>query len=1061
MLTLKKVVKNYQLYDEKVEALRGIDLSFRKSEFVSILGPSGCGKTTLLNIIGGLDRYTSGDIIISGRSTKDFKDSDWDAYRNHSIGFVFQNYNLIPHQSVLANVELALTLSGVSKSERRKRAAAALEKVGLRDQMKKRPNQMSGGQMQRVAIARALVNDPEILLADEPTGALDSQTSVQIMDILREVSKDRLVIMVTHNRELAEEYSSRIVTLLDGSVKNDTNPYSGDESDAPPAGKKEKKAKKNKLRAMSIGTAFSLSFNNLMTKRARTFLTSFAGSIGIIGIALILALSTGVQAYIDTVQKDTLSSYPIQIMHEDDGMGAIMQALASSAERTAEGGDHGLDAVYSNPQMYTIFNALFVQEKRQNDLASFKNWLESNEELRGLVDSIQYGYNIRINAYVLNTEGKYVPCDITGAMTDANGNSMFGSASNQVAMINLWEQILPSSDGALVSDSYKDSHELIYGSWPENEGEIVLILDKNNELSDMAFYSLGIIPQKEVTDVIGAAINGRPIEAKDRVLQYEDVLNTKFKVLSPAELYADTNSDGIFESITDDETRLEMAIRSGLELRISGIVRTSDGSSSTNFGATFGYTSALTEYLINKSNSSPVSIAQRDDKNVDVLTGLPFEMPDEAELSDEEKADEVYEFLSSLRDPEKVEQYMKILSMPAQEAIDSALNAFKAQNDSREKLESYIADAYSIDNEQIHEYLSDYTDEELSALIEEQIISMLKTQAAEAAEDHIKSLMESPDEEDLQMIVGSITSKLSDKMSKIGFIAADWSKSTSMPMDTIMGYLFPLDDETINNYVYGIAMKMAPDYYNGAMLSADAKQAKAAAEFNKVLELADQATLLTWYDICMPSSLSNSNYEANLIRLGALDLDVPNTISIYARTFEDKDAIADLIAAYNDSVDSDSRINYTDYVAMLMSGITNIINAISYGLITFVSISLVVSSIMIGIITYISVLERTKEIGILRSIGASKRDVSCVFNAETGIIGLASGLLGVGISLLLCIPISAIVHALSGVYDLNAFIRPEHCVILVLISFILTLISGLIPARIASKKDPVEALRSE
>jgi len=900
-------------------------------------------------------------------------------------------------------------------------------------------------------------------LADEPTGALDSQTSVQIMDILREVSKDRLVIMVTHNRELAEEYSSRIVTLLDGSVKNDTNPYSGDESDAPPAGKKEKKAKKNKLRAMSIGTAFSLSFNNLMTKRARTFLTSFAGSIGIIGIALILALSTGVQAYIDTVQKDTLSSYPIQIMHEDDGMGAIMQALASSAERTAEGGDHELDAVYSNPQMYTIFNALFVQEKRKNDLASFKNWLESNEELHGLVDSIQYGYNIRINAYVLNTEGKYVPCDITGAMTDANGKSMFGSASNQVAMINLWEQILPSSDGTLVSDSYKDSHELIYGSWPENEGEIVLILDKNNELSDMAFYSLGIIPQNEVTDVIVAAINGRPIEAKDRVLQYEDVLNTKFKVLSSAELYADSNADGVFESITDDETRLEMAIRSGLDLKISGIVRTTDGSSSTNFGATFGYTSALTEYLINKSNSSPASVAQRDEKNknFDVLTGLPFEMPDEGELSDEEKAADVYEFLSSLSDSEKVEQYIKILSIPKQEVINSTLSAFKAQNDSREKLESYIADAYSIDNETIHDYLSDYTDDELNALIEEQITAMLKTQAAEAAEAHIKSLMESPSEEELQMIVGSITSKLSDKMSKIGFIAADWAKSTSMPMETLMGYLFPLEDEKIDAYVYSIALKMAPDYYNGAMLGTDAKQAKAAAEFNKVLELADQATLLTWYDICMPSSLSTSNYEANLIRLGALDLDVPNTISIYARTFEDKDAIADLIAAYNDSVDSDSRINYTDYVAMLMSGITNIINAISYGLITFVSISLVVSSIMIGIITYISVLERTKEIGILRSIGASKKDVSRVFNAETGIIGLTSGFLGVGISLLLCIPISAIVHALSGVYDLNAFIRPEHCVVLVLISFILTLISGVIPARIASKKDPVEALRSE
>ena len=1076
MLQLKNIVKHYSAGDTEVEALKGVSISFRKNEFVSILGPSGCGKTTMLNIIGGLDRYTSGDLIINGRSTKEYKDSDWDTYRNHSIGFVFQSYNLIPHQSVLANVELALTLSGVSKSERRKRAIEALKKVGLGDQLHKKPNQMSGGQMQRVAIARALVNDPDILLADEPTGALDTNTSVQIMNILKEISKDKLIIMVTHNRDLAEEYSSRIISLLDGEVTDDTMHYSDEEVEKDL--KNEKKELKKGKKSMSFFTALTLSFNNLMTKRGRTILTAFAGSIGIIGIALILAMSTGIQAYIDEIQRDTLSSYPLTIEAQQADLTSIFASMGGQTQNGESNNAHDKDAVYSNSRIYELFNAMLNTEYYENDMKSFKEYLdkETNSEtsesgLYNYVSSIQYLYSASLNMYVKGPNGKYVNTDMTDSFASMYENSamsemMTNNMATQFSALNLWEEMLPGKDGELISDLIYEQFDLIHGKWPTAANEVVLILDKNNEISDLAFYALGLMSDKEIQDIMMAVMKQEDIEIVDRQLQYEDVLNVSFKLITDPEYYTDSDGDGIWADIRENAEMLDMVVNSAEDIKIVGIIRPNEDATATLLSGTFGYTSQLTDLVIEKVTESEIVKAQtaEENENYDVFTGLPFIMTEALDPTDEYKAEEIKKYFNSLTDEQKTELYTKIVSTPSEEYVSSTLKTYMGQYDTREKIEELIASSYGMPLEEIKSYMESYSDEEIKELLETQLTEIIKSQYAAEAEKQVAAIKNTPSDTELSEIIGRITQPLANREMKIGYVLQSWMASTTMSQEALGGYLYSLSDEALNEAVNSVAAKAATEVYASMVTDVYAESgfAKVAAEFNATYgEEADTTVLAEYYDLYMPSTVSGSTLSDNLKKLGVVDKDSPSIINIYAMTFEDKDTISDLIQEYNKTLPEDERINYTDYVALLMSGITTIIDAISYGLIIFVSVSLVVSSIMIGIITYISVLERTKEIGILRSIGASKRDISLVFNAETMIVGFTSGLMGIGLSLLLCIPINLIVHTLTGITSLSAFLEPMACIILVAISVGLTLIAGLIPASFAAKKDPVEALRTE
>lgn len=1081
MLQLKKITKQYRMGDTEIQALKGIDLAFRDHEFVSILGPSGCGKTTTLNIIGGLDRYTSGDLIINGRSTKEFRDKDWDAYRNHSIGFVFQSYNLIPHQTVLSNVELALTLSGVSKSERRKRAIEALEKVGLGNQLYKKPSQMSGGQTQRVAIARALVNDPDILLADEPTGALDTQTSVQIMEIIKEISKDKLIIMVTHNPELAELYSSRIVKLVDGEVVSDSNPLTEQEIERNKAEKAAAKETVKGKKSMSMLTALSLSFNNLLTKKGRTFMTAFAGSIGIIGIALILALSTGVQNYIDDVQKDTLSSYPISITAQETDMAAFMSVMAETSTTMKDAPDHENDAVYEMSMMLNLFNNIFSHDISTNNLTPFKKYIDEQledpeSELSQYASTVQYSYKVSMKNYVKDENGEYRSTNLgdaftslgsTNASTSDNSktSAVYSMMSTGLSNADLWGELIPGTNGELVSDAVKEQYRLVYGEWPKEANEIVLILNKNNEISDIAFYSLGLISKDEINKIFVASMNGEDYQREAQKVSYEDICNITFKMLLNTDLYTDSDNDGVWEYIGDDETQLEMRIKNGYDIRISGIVRTDADPGSSLMNSTFGYTKALTEYIINTVNDSEIVKAQRSDENanMNVISGLPFEITRENESTDSEKAKAVKEYFAGLTAAEKAELYKKMVSDPSEDYINQTLEVYMADYKTRSDIEDLIASTYGIDLEQAQSYLSSYTDEELTDLMKEQFTNVIKSQYASAAEDTIKAVSTAPSEEELAAFVAQITSQLTDNQTKIGYVAKSWNETTGMDIMTAMGYLAGVSQTELDGFVYSVASADASKMYS-QFAGADEEKVneKLAAAFDSAYgSETDEKILVGYYEKYMPSRVSDITYDEVLEKLGVLSLDSPSAINIYADTFENKDSIADVIAEYNETASEDDKITYTDYIALLMSGITTIINAISFGLIAFVSISLVVSSIMIGIITYISVLERTKEIGILRAIGASKKDVKRVFNAETIIVGFTSGALGIIISLLLCIPINLIVHAVSGVTEINATLAPAACVILVAISMILTLIAGLIPASVAAKKDPVEALRSE
>ena len=883
MLTLSNIHKEYASGELRVEALKGVSLSFRKNEFVAVLGPSGCGKTTLLNIIGGLDRYTQGDLIIKGRSTREYKDADWDSYRNHSVGFVFQSYNLIPHQTVLSNVELALTLGGVPAKERRRRAVQALERVGLGDQLNKKPNEMSGGQMQRVAIARALVNDPEILLADEPTGALDSETSVQIMDVLKEIASDRLVIMVTHNPELAAQYATRTIRLLDGRVTDDTMPFDGqDDMAQPPA--------RTGATSMHFGTALHLSLNNLMTKKGRTFMVALAGSIGIIGIALILSLSNGVNEYIKSVEEDTLAQYPLTIESETMNQSALLTAMMSAS--SGKDIPHEEGRVYSSNVMGDLMSAM-VSEVNANDLPSFKAYLDGSQEIADLTSSIAYEYGSTLRIYNRNAVGgvqQVQPSTVIDTMTNSsmmsNANALasmssMSSLSQMTSMYNM--NVFFELAGASVHRS--GSYELLAGHMPQKYDELLLVVGEDDDISDTTLYTLGLRDQSEVQQLFMTLLTGSTVQTETISYSYDDLLNLTFTLVLPGNLYQE-QGDGIYADISGDEAAMSQALDQGVTLHIAGIARSSSNSMiSSMMAGGVGYTHELVEYVVSANNETPAVKAQRAHPDTDIFTGINFSGGVDME--------------------------------PSMEMLDTYLNSLPQEQQTAVRAM-------------------------IGMMSEERILSMMRA------------------------------------------------------------------------------------------------------------EMAKQKT--------------DATYESNLAKLNATNLETPTQIKIYPIDFESKQRIVDLIEQYNAQMQAagheEGVIRYTDYVGSLMSSVTTIVDTISYVLIAFVSISLVVSSIMIGIITYISVLERTKEIGILRAMGASKGDVSRVFTAETLIIGLVAGFLGVLVTWLLTFPINALIHHLTQI-NAAAILPGGAAAILVAISMLLTILAGAIPSRMAAKKDPVVALRTE
>ena len=854
MLKLIDIKKDYIMGNDTVHALKGININFRNSEFVSILGPSGCGKTTLLNIIGGLDRYTSGDLVINGTSTKEYKDKDFDTYRNHRIGFVFQNYNLITHLSVLSNVELALTLSGVSKLERREKALEVLERVGLKDQINKKPNQMSGGQMQRVAIARALINDPDIILLDEPTGALDSKTSVEIMELLKEIAEDKLLIMVTHNPDLAEKYSSRIIKLLDGKVIDDSNPYKGKE--------KIKKDNSGEKTSMSFFTALHLSFNNLLTKKGRTLLTAFAGSIGIVGIALILSLSNGVQSYIDGVEEDTLSSYPVTVERDAVDFTSLLEEMMKMTET---GDDNDSGKIKTKNIMNDMLEAM-TSDKNSNNLKKFKDYIDNNSEFKQYTSNIQYGYPLKINVYNEDINNKIIrvnPNEIVDKMGLGEAYEMSSSfISENMNDNDVWKELYDNED--LLNSQF----EVIEGKMPAKKNEVVLVVDKNEEISDYTLYTLGYLDQDELIDNMNKMLKGEEIKSsKELSYDYKDFIGDKFKLVLNTDIYEKEN--GIWIDKSNDEKFIKNMLKDKEELEIVGIIKPTSSTNNLLMYGGIGYTKELTHYVINEIKSAEIVKDQLDNKKINIFTGLKFGKGD---FSLDSLTFEQQKYVMGLSDSEKLEFY--------------------------EKYKKY----------------------------------------------------------------------------------------------------------------------------------------------------------------------SEATYESNLESLGYVDIDNPSLINIYAKDFDSKEKVTDLIESYNKKQQSagndEDIINYSDLVGMMMSSVKKIINMISYVLIAFVAVSLVVSSIMIGIITYISVLERTKEIGILRSLGASKKDISRVFNAETFIIGLTSGVIGIGVTVLITIPASIIVYNMTDIANI-ASLPIVGAIILIVISMILTIVAGLIPSRIASKKDPVEALRTE
>jgi len=1020
MLSLKNIRKNYKMGDTVVEALKGVSVDFRANEFVAVLGQSGCGKTTLLNIIGGLDRYTEGDLIIDGVSTKKYRDRDWDTYRNHKIGFVFQSYNLIPHQNVLANVELALTLSGVSKSERRRRAVEVLEKVGLKDQMKKKPNQMSGGQMQRVAIARALINDPDILLADEPTGALDTETSVQIMEILKEIAKDKLIIMVTHNPELAERYANRTIRLVDGMITGDSNPYTEEQ----PMKDKPEKVRKT---SMSFFTALSLSLNNLLTKKGRTILTAFAGSIGIIGIALILSLSNGVQVYIDDIQRDTLASYPLVINESSTDMSSFFSSSRETAiDISNESAARPLDRIYTEDRMSMVFDMMYA-ETNTNDLKAFKEFLDGNEDIKKHVSNIDYSYSLKMPVYTRLEDGSIKQVNPNTVLDEVG----FGSVSGMFA---LSAQVSASASDVdvfteITSDEkmFDTRYEVVAGRKPENYKEAVLIIDKNNKITDFTLYALGMRDTDEMRAAIRDMMQKKDKEnvtevEKSQDYQYDDFLGMTFSVIPNPELYV-KNDDGIWENQSDDSDYMDKAYENGVELKIVGIIRQKE--LSTSISGMIGYTGELTSIISERINSSDIVKDQQADEEYDIFNGKPFEG---TEAGDKAIEDAKAEEEKRAKELEEMQEQMR----QAAEQMKAAQEAMAAQ--AAAQMPDIQAITASLTPEQ-QAALAAMSPEEQQAYIM-QMMPQTETGADTAMPDMSSIIAMLPEEQ--QSIVAAMSPE--EQMTYLEQLSGE---ETEAPVNPLMS---GFDLSSID--MSGFDMSNITDEQMSFFMSMSDEQR------------AELMSQLTGASFKASNVVSSSSYFENLKNLGVINMDTPSSISIYPNDFEAKEHVVDIIKDYNSRVDENKQITYTDIVGMLMSSVTDIVNAISYILIAFVAISLIVSSIMIGIITYISVLERTKEIGILRSIGASKKDISRVFNAETTIIGFVSGALGILVTCLMIIPINIIIQNITDIENL-AKLPPLAAVILIAISIGLTLIAGLFPSGVASNKDPVVALRTE
>ncbi len=978
MLELKNIKKSYLSGLNKVHALDGVSVNFRDNEFVAILGPSGSGKTTLLNIIGGLDRYDSGDLVINSRSTKEYGDKDWDGYRNHSVGFVFQNYNLIPHQTVLANVELALTLSGVSKKDRRRKAKSVLRKVGLSDQLHKKPNQLSGGQMQRVAIARALVNDPDILLADEPTGALDSKTSVQIMELIREISKDRLVIMVTHNPKIAKEFASRIIRIKDGIIRKDSDPFEPEMYEGYVRPKKIKKAAKkdNAPRAsMSLSTALSLSFNNLLTKKGRTLITSFAGSIGIIGIALILSLSNGMQTYIDSIERGALASYPITIESESFDLTQILSSASSSFNQNIAA--HGKDKIYKRPMLQNSVND-FEMKMQQNDLRKFKEFIELNTEtFAPLCSDIKYGYDVDLQIF---------KSDTTGGVSRVRPNDSL-DALGLTTKTDVWEEII--GDSKMLNSQY----EILAGRWPENYNELVLFLDDNNEIDDVTLYALGLADASELEQNAQTATeeqSDEPIELES--YDYDEFLDLSFKILPPTAYYQKAN--GKWNDMSKNEAFMKKAVDSAQEIKIVAIARPRITAQSTASAGAVGYMSGLTDYVMKADNDSEIVKAQKANPKVDVFTGLKFKNSSGSASASP---------TASLVSMPSVEFAAKVNPTPGITYVENSFGEYEVM-----------------------------TEDEIYAYIDENY--------------------KGEEKDFMNEFVGLILKDI--------LTAADKQKLTSY-MDKILEGS-DMDSETFIKYLKIMSKDMKLQLVSAVIISAQSQQSIKIPEKDK-LQSGNSSSSASKPEK-EKEKFSSSTYEENLSILGAADIGTPSSISIYPKDLEAKESLTDIIDKYNAKYLKDGKeentISYTDYVNLVMSSVTQVIDIVTYALIAFVAISLIVSSIMIGIITYISVLERTKEIGILRSIGASKKDISRVFNSETIIVGLTSGVIGVLMTVLLNIPINLIVKALAGIPKL-ASLPLMGAVALVVISVVLTLVAGFIPARVAAKRDPVVALRSE
>jgi len=1051
VIELKNINKSYFVADSEVKALKDVSITFRENEFVAILGPSGGGKTTLLNIIGGLDKYSSGDLIINGKSTKQFKDKDWDSYRNHSIGFVFQSYNLIPHQTVLANVELALTIAGISKKERTRRAKEALEAVGLADQCYKKPNQMSGGQMQRVAIARALVNNPDILLADEPTGALDSVSSVVIMDILKNVAKDRLVIMVTHNPELAQEYANRIVRIKDGTITNDSKPYH--------PRKKEQTFVAGKAK-MSIFTAFALSLNNLLTKKGRTILVSFAGSIGIIGIAMILSLSNGVNQYIDDVQENSLSSYPLSIEQQSaDVSGLIDSMVETHEELQKEEGKVTESAITAN-----MFKSV-----GKNDLAAFKKYIEENEErIDVLLTSKQYDYSFTLQIYKTDTSNGIV-CLNPSQFGSLSLSSYLGGGGTFSALIDNQELL-------------EKQYELLAGKWPENYDEALLILQNKYVVTDYLLYQLGIRDQKELIEILQESMSGTSSKEKIEPMNftYEDFLDLTYAVVCPSDKYQYNEKLKYYSDMSSDETFMKTVIENAIQLKVVGVVIQSDDASSSFMGSGIAYKPELEKIIIEKANSSQIVQSQLANPTIDVYTGLTFEQRN-LQAQKENTID-----FSDMIKINTSEIPSVVANMIDQDILTAQVNAYI----------NSVRGGIVIDEEVIQDDVTSTYNQLILLMFNKYIENHGSEGCAYYTSENIQTMINELFEEQQAI---DLLNALVDKY-KYSYDVIKASYTTSLYVSALEYYNLALNNsltqayltsESLDDIVYTISInenvltsieaivestKLAAsllqvqDKVNDDPIDMEkwvaASMKLDEEDLQKVISFElTQDQLTEFISSYMNVSKTYYSYDDNLWEMGYRNLDEPYAIKFYFSDFESKDQFKEIVDEYNtmkiEQGLENEKITYIDVTGILMSSITTIIDAISYVLIAFVSVSLIVSSIMIGIITYISVLERTKEIGVLRSLGASKKDVGNVFSAETFIIGLFSGLFGVGSTLLLCIPINMIIQKVTGISTLGARLPLNAGIVLVFISIILTLIGGLIPSKLASKCDPVTALRSE